>query len=209
MSSDSVIETKGKLETPVSITNVRRFASRVKRMTERFDVGDTVWLVSSGKQERYVTCPDCLGQCALTVILGDGSQVSISCDCCKEGWAGSRGAVRVYDWVCEVASDVIKGMEVDGQAVRYKLNNHYYPDAVFATKEEAEVEAVKVLAQHQSDEEQRFNHVKDHQTRHRTWAFSVSYHRNRVKQAKKDMEYHEGKLAVAKIKAKQPESEAA
>lgn len=174
-----------------------------------FKVGDKVWLVNSGTQQRYVDCPDCFGQCALTVIMGDGSQVSIECDCCKEGYLGSRGQVKVYDWLCDVVSDFVKGIEIDGDSVRYKLNHHYFPDAVFATKEEAEVEAAKVLAKHQADEEHRFNHVKDREVRNRTWAFSVSYHRRCAKEAARQLEYHDGRLAVAKKKAKQPEAEAA
>lgn len=173
----------------------------------RFNVGDEVWLVSSGSTQRHVTCPDCLGQCVLTVILGDGSQVSIQCSCCERGYLGSLGQVLVYDWHCEVISDVVTGMEIDGKAVRYKLRNYYFPDAVFATKAEAETEAVKVLVKHQADEDHRFNHVKDQQGRHHSWAWNATYHRGCVRRAKKDLEYHEGKLTVAKAKAKLPESD--
>jgi hypothetical protein len=178
-------------------------------MKPQFDIGDKVWFVQSGNGSRYVTCPDCFGQCALTVILGDGSQVSIECDCCKEGFAGSRGQVKVYDWHCAPVSAVITGMEIDCQQVRYKFSNYYVPNdgLVFATKEEAELEAIKVLAEHEADEAHRFAHVKDRQVRHRTWAFSVSYHRNNAKRAKRDLEYHESRIAVAKTKAKTKEAE--
>jgi hypothetical protein len=171
----------------------------------RFNVGDRVWVVDSGNAQRLVTCPDCLGQCVLTVTLGDGSQVSIQCTCCEHGWQGSRGQVTVYDWHCEVVSDVVKGMEIEGESVRYKLTRHYFPDAVFATKEEAEVEMVKVLAAHQTDEEHRFNQVKDQKGRHHSWAWNATYHRSCARRARKELEYHESKLAVAKAKSKEPE----
>lgn len=172
----------------------------------RFAVGDRVWFVTSGTQQHYVECPDCLGQCALTVTLGDGSQVSIDCDCCKQGYLGSRGSVISYEWKCTVESDEITGMEISGADVRYKFQ-YRYPDAVYATKEEAEAESVKVLAAHVEDENRRMNHVKDRQVRHRTWAFSVSYHRRCAKEARKQAEYHESKLVVAKAKTKTPDAE--
>ena len=102
-----------------------------------------------------------------------------------------------------------KRFEVGDKVTRYHAEGSYQvsPDAVFATQEEADAEATKVLAAHEAEEAHRFAHVKDH--KNRSWAFNVSYHRREAKESKRRMEYHESKLAVAKAKAKTPESEAA
>jgi hypothetical protein len=113
--------------------------------------------------------------------------------------------VKVYDWHCEVKSGVVTGMRIDGEKVEYTLH-HCYPDKVFATKEEAEAEGAIVLAEHEAQEVRRFNHVKDH--RHKSWAWNVSYHRRCAKEARRQMEYHESRLAVAKAKAKTQDNDA-
>jgi len=178
----------------------------------RFDVGDTVWYVQSGTNQRYVTCPDCLGQRVLTVILGDDSQVSVSCTCCERGYLGSQGQVLAYDWHCEVLNGPIVGMDVDHESVKYKVQVWHvegsytiHPDAVYASEEDAREAAVKVLADHKADEAHRFANVKDQKGRHRSWAWNATYHRNCARRAEKELEYHRGRLAVAKTKAKLPE----
>lgn len=175
-----------------------------------FSVGDVVWFTQSGYQQSDVECPDCLGQCVLTVVLGDGSQVSIACACCERGYLGSTGKVVVHQWDCKVESGTVTGMDIDGDNVQYKVGRFHaegsytvQPDVVFATKDEAETEAAKVLAAHQEEETRRFNHVKDNAGRHRTWAWNASYHRREAKEARRRLEYHEGRLAVAKAKSKE------
>lgn len=175
----------------------------------RYNVGDEVWLIQSGNTQRWVECPDCLGQLCLTVILGDGSQVSIDCDCCRAGYGGCRGMVLTYVWHCGVISRRVTGMQIDGEKVEYKFVDVYHPDNVYATKEEAEAAMVGVLAQHEADEAHRFAHVKDRQGRNHTWAWNVTYHRRSAKEAKRQLEYHESKLAVANAKAKLPETKEA
>lgn len=186
------------------------------KITETFSIGDLVWYVQSGTDGRYVTCPDCFGACVLTVILGDGSEVSIDCDCCREGYRGSRGQVKAWDWYCEVKSGSVTGVEIDTEGVRYKVGVWHsdgaysiHPDEVFSTKAEAEIAAAKALANHQQEELHRFNNVKDHKGRQHTWAWNVTYHRREAARAKEDLAYHESRLAVAKAKAKEPKTEAA
>jgi hypothetical protein len=180
-------------------------------METQFNIGDMVWFVRAGHTPRYMICPDCCGTKVLTVIMGDGTQASIDCNCCREG-LHIRGKVKVYDWHCEVDSRVVTRIKIDGDSVSYSVSYTVFeawPDAVFATKEEAEAEAVKVLAQYKADEDKRINQLKDPKGRMKTWAWNVSYHQGCIKRAEKDLAYHQAKLAVAKAKAKGPKSEVA
>ena len=55
-------------------------------VTRRFEIGERVWTVR--EYPHYDTlqlCSDCLGQKAVTLIMGDGTHVSIACENCKEG----------------------------------------------------------------------------------------------------------------------------
>lgn len=74
-------------------------------------------------------------------------------------------------------------------------------DSVFATKEEAEAEKALLELQHYKDEQNRINNLKEYANK--KWSWNVSYHRNRLKDAQRDIEYHSKKLGIALIKAKE------
>jgi hypothetical protein len=164
-----------------------------------FNVGDKVWCVSSGTKTVPKLCPDCLGQKALTVILGDGTQVSIDCDCCEHGWQGSSGYIDSYEWTADILPAKVTGMEIDGSSVRYKVDDRWYVQDVFATQEQATLYAATLRAEYEKEEAERITaKVK----RNKNWAWCVTYHRRGIAAAKKNLAYHEAKLAVAKAKAK-------
>ena len=172
-------------------------------------IGDEVWFVRAGHNQRYITCPDCCGTMALTVIMGDGTQVSIDCECCREG-VYTRGEIKVYDWHCSAACAEVTGIRIGKDTTTYTFTGgpvYIAPERVFATKEEAELEATKVLAEHTQEEHDRINKLKDPKGRMKTWAWNATYHRSCIRRAEQEIAYHQSKLAVAKAKAKTPEAE--
>ena len=106
--------------------------------------------VENSYRETFVTCTDCLGQRALTVILGDGSQVSVACQGC-DGYLGSTGRMRVRGYEAHVQSGVITGIEVVGERLRYSMNGRRTDD-VFATAEEAQARVDEMRAGHEAEE---------------------------------------------------------
>lgn len=172
-------------------------------MELQFNIGDTVWFVQAGSRQVYIPCPDCFGQQALTVILGDGTHLSIDCDCCREGYLGSQGKIKEYQWAGSVESSRITGIQLDSTDVRYGLHTAC-PEKVFATREEAETELVEVVKRFEAEEARRMNYVKDTKNPNRSWAWHVRYHQREIKNAEKTLAYHTAKLAVAKVKAKEP-----
>lgn len=175
----------------------------------RFNIGDKVWTVGTEHYAKRIPCPDCQGQKAVTVILGDGSQVSVDCGC-GHGYDGPRGYVE-YSAMRQAAKQrTVTGMEIDGAKVEYKLDGHsgggYYrleEKNLFATKEEAEARLVELLKDEEDAELRKLNWQKE--DNRKTWAWNVNYHRRCLKEAQRNLDYHSRQLAVAKTHAKAPE----
>lgn len=186
-------------------------------MQTKFNIGDKVWHVKCGTHRVYVTCPDCNGTGQLTVIMGDGSQVSITCSCSE--YAGIhegviRGKVSHYEWDADVESGVISGIDIDTTRVRepvveYRISisscSAYIVNdtTAFSTKEEAFEYAKKLAEEHNNQEREEV--YKKEKPNH-TWAWNATYHRRQIASLKKQLEHHESKLNVAKVKAKENEN---
>src|SRR3990167_8589377 len=91
-----------------------------------FVIGETVWWVGNGYQEEFVTCPECLGSKAITMILGNGEQYSLRCEGCSRGYEGPFGVVTriFYKHVPEKVT--LNRVEISGNRISYSVSG---PDA--------------------------------------------------------------------------------
>jgi len=167
----------------------------------KYKIGDLIWYAHMKYVSKTVTCPDCFGQKALTVIKGDGSQVSIDCGC-RHGCEGPRGYYEYTAYVPDVRQVAIQRIEIEGENISYGHSQNYSAQEsdMFDNKEDAEKRAVELVAQHEVEELAKIYRKDKH---NHTWAWHVRYHRECLKRAMKDIEYHSAKLNVAKVKAKQ------
>lgn len=176
----------------------------------RFEVGQQIWIGDfSPLAPIYETCPDCGGTGRLRVTFHDETQVSIECRNCAAGYDPPTGRIVVYRHEANARRAVVCGFEnahgltrwhVDGTDCSYRI-----VDDEQAFEIEADALAWAKAREGRYEEEQRakiFQKEKDT----RTWAWNASYHRNIIKRAQKDIEYHTAKLNAAKIKAKLPEA---
>ena len=177
----------------------------------RFNVGDTIYYVESERTTKRVTCPDCFGKLALTVILGDNSQVSIACTGCSAGFNPPRGTVEEYIWNATIKKGTVGGMEILGEKISYKVNIIWFGDdgtvghsyrtvesnEAFASVEEATPAIVAIVAKHNEDEAQRLQMKKEPI---RTWAWHVTYYRGLIRDAEKTLERAMAALNVAQAK---------
>ena len=173
-----------------------------------FQIGDRVFLASGSPEQVWVTCPDCLGEGRVKIILG-GVEHWIDCCCCERGLE-SPGRIMTYQYDGSVTEIVIGGVEqsqtASGLSISYRFNvtanswNSVEADKVFANRQDAERRAheLSVYCNREADEnlKRKFNAKK-------SWAWNASYHRREVERAKKDLEYHTKKLNVASVCAKQ------
>lgn len=166
----------------------------------RFKIGDKVWVAKNNAKEEFIPCPDCLGKRYLTVTMGDDSQVTIDCVCCRRGYEGPAGVISTYEYqpivlyveLTSVESELKEDVEVE----RYGHSGCYREDGenVFATEAEAKVRADIFAKERKAEEEARLLR-KEKETR--SWAWNAHYHRKCIKQAEKDLAYHASKLNAA------------
>lgn len=172
-----------------------------------FQIGEMVYFVKLGSREYWIPCPDCFGKRALTVIMGDGSEVSIACAGCDAGlFEPPRGVVKRYQATATVAVGPVYEITSKGGKIAYAVgysSGYWHPDDIFATAEEAGL-ALEAAVKTQQDQEQANFDRREKPTR--TWSWNAHYHRARIRDAEKELAYHKSKLAVAKAKAKEPEA---
>jgi hypothetical protein len=165
----------------------------------KYELGDRAWYADRCAKEVFEVCPDCLGQKALTVIMGDGSQVSISCVGCASGYNPPTGRVCHIEHSADVHMIFIDRLEVsiDGTEYGYSGNYRVKETELFDTKEEAEKRALELAEEYNKEQATRKHDCR------RSWAWNAHYHRKAIKQAEKDLAYHTSKLSVAKEKSKE------
>ena len=171
-----------------------------------YRIGDKVWYAQRKGVERQELCPDCFGQRALTVIKGDGSQVSIPCVACIRSYDEPTGYVNWHGHVVDVSEVEIEKVEQTKEGVTYGFHGCYRADqgSMFDTKEEAEVRALELAEKHNQEELARIYQKEKH---NHTWAWNAHYHRDCIKRAERDLVYHTAKLNYAKVKAKEDKCE--
>lgn len=171
----------------------------------QFNIGDNVFRANYAPMtEVWIECPECAGTLAHEIILGCGDRVSIDCAECGPGYNPPTGKIRTYEPVASVNQFTVTGMEIrEGKTRYYSATSHVHDDYnTFATHDEAMERAEVLVQEHREREAEK---VTRKEKSHKSWAFNASYHRENIKRCERDIEYHKAKLAVASVKAKEPE----
>jgi len=176
----------------------------------RFEVGQQIWIGDfSPLAPLHEVCPDCGGTGRLRVTFHDETQVSIECRNCAAGYDPPTGRIVVYCNRAAAKKSIITGLEVHGDKVRWHVDacaGSYRivdDEDAFETEADALAWAEKRAATYEAEQRDKISR-KEKDTH--TWAWNASYHRNNIKRAQKDIDYHTAKLNVAKVKAKLPEA---
>lgn len=159
-----------------------------------FALGVQVWRAVSEKDEKWEQCPECCGQKFLTLTLGNGAQHTVDCGNCSLGYDPPRGIVRVNDYSFHAEPFTpTRVTGVSGSEVTYtdapEGANCYTTCCstnMFATKEEAEVDAAKRNAERAAYLEEMA--LRNISSKRRDLAWSVSYWRQEVKKLEADLE---------------------
>lgn len=175
----------------------------------KFKIGDTIYIARYDKNETWAMCPDCFGSGQLTVVMGDESKVSIACECCKHGWEGSKGKIKIYECQPRAEKTTVSSLDIkvtaQGEIVEYHFNQHncgysvVSEEKVFATEAEALEYAKGLKADADSEEAVRLHRKLKTEKK---WAWHVSYYRKMLRDAKNQIESATASLEVAKIEAK-------
>jgi len=175
----------------------------------KFNIGDVVWIVDTGITQKWMMCPDCMGKKFLTVILGDGSKVTIDCAGCQAGFDPPTGKVSYYEWSANTKCSIVRKVEIEVAAgktkITYGFEDRGYVDEsdVFKTIEEAMARAKELAEERNKAEIER---ISTKEKPAHTWSWNACYHRRQIKEAERNLEYHKAKLEVAKTKAKEKDN---
>ena len=172
----------------------------------RFNIGEVVYHASYDTSARSVECPHCLGTGRARIIFADETEVSIGCGNCALGYDLPSGKVTIWDAHAAVRARIISGFEQDHEKTQWKLEDvkgycwTANDEDIFSTREAAEARATVLAA-----EATKWNEAKVYKKEKdtRSWAWNASYHRKEIERAKEQIEYHEKKLRVACLKAKE------
>ena len=177
-------------------------------MNPLFKVGDTAWWAQNGTVEKTNPCPVCFGKLAVTVILGNGESIQTPCDYCGRGYEGPKGGEKECAWESRPVLFTITGIETqnDGvkQTARYHAPAGYVIDDedVFATEEEAAAKCKRNADEHNEQERQRREVIKEQA--HKSFSWHVGYHRRCIKDLKRQLEWHEARAIACASRAKTP-----
>jgi hypothetical protein len=188
-------------------------------MTPKFKIDDLVYIPSFDVEENNIVCLECYGKKYLTVILGNGEQVTIDCVACASGFDNPTGYVKVYDHIPKVKSASIVGINISKDNVSYNISldssnskGDFYSyttvaeeNELFSIREMAEIESIKMSADWKTKEEIRLLNNKEHNKR--DWSWHVHYYRSKIREAEKDLIRYKAKLEVAKNKTKEEKSD--
>lgn len=165
-------------------------------------IGDNVWTARLKHREFTETCPDCLGDKTVTLVLKNGESHQLECHTCNPGgYQPSRGYIVRSQYHLAAELRTIEAMEVSATKTNYRFYD-WSSEVVFDTEAEALVEAEKIRTAKEDDDHQRFVWKKEDSRR--TWAWNAAYYRRQIKDAKQTLAYAEARLGICKAKAKEP-----
>lgn len=166
------------------------------------EIGSTAWLATHDHEDDWLVCPDCAGTKHLRVLLPDDTMLTIPCAGCAAGYDPPRGYVKAYKRTPRAKLVTITGFEVTNEKTEYHTSEHWHvrADNLFDVEADALAAAEKIAAD--ADERER-KQIAEKEKPSRTWAWHVHYHRNCIKRAEKEIEYHSAKLGIARAKSKE------
>jgi len=175
--------------------------------TKIFNIGETIWIASHGRQEFHDTCPVCFGKLFVIVILGNDEEVKTPCSYCGLGFDGPRGWTTEYRIEPSVQQVTIIEREIrEGKSTEvmyYGSGGHVYrQDIAFETEAEALAESVKLCEQEIKDQETRAAYIKNDKIK--SFAWNVGYHLRAAKRIREEIAYHERMAVLCKAKEKPP-----
>ena len=170
-----------------------------------FALGEQVWWVGNGYREESITCPECAGTKALTMIRGNGEQVSLECNYCQLGYNPPRGVVSRIYYDHRPTLFTPRRVRVDGDEITYSASE---PDAtcyvtayardLFTSQDECQARCDILNAERTRAEEDKALAMLT--SKRQSLAHSVHYWGNLAKNLKKQLEQVEARLAVVKQK---------
>lgn len=173
----------------------------------KYTIGSIVWWATTETERKYIQCSDCFGKKYIKVELADDDKtvLTIPCEGCTRGYEWPSGLIETWEAVVSVKTASITGVNLDHEGVEYRSatssTSSYIlkEEDLFENEDEAKARA-EVIAAERTEAEAARHRNKLKPTK--SWAWHVTYHRNCLKRAEKEVEYHTSQMNHAKTLAK-------
>jgi hypothetical protein len=164
-----------------------------------FVIGETYWLPVRTPEQVTIPCPVCAGQLFVTVILGDGSHVTVQCDACGLGHERPRGTITEYRLSPSAIPFVIQDVVSFNAEKYWRVQSADHRECEWADlcPTEAEALAVSEAACRKHDEDTEMSHARARKrSGHATW--SIRYANDQIKQAERTIAWHRARISEAR-----------
>lgn len=172
-----------------------------------YALGAELWWVGNEYQEQWVTCAECAGSKAITVIFGNGETASLACAACLRGYEPPAGVVKRVFYEHKPTPFTANRVRIDGDEVQYSTSEPSAScyrtvdaKALFLTEAECQVECDKLNAERIKHEEKMA--IQNLASKRRDLAWSAHYWRSEVARLEKNLESARARLAVCKERKK-------
>jgi hypothetical protein len=165
-------------------------------------IGDLKWVPNWDQKISYEKCPCCGGSRAILITTAT-EEFSVECETCKLGGGYTRAAGSIEVWTREPRAIQARVVEIHTTAEGTKFRTQPYADNWFDTEAEALTFAqAKVEEFEKTEREGYMRKVKD-----KSWAWHVTYHKECLARAERDIVYHTDALFYARGLAKEEKKE--
>lgn len=168
-----------------------------------FAIGTSVWWVGNEYREEWITCPECNGDRALTLIKGNGEKISLACNLCQEGYSPSRGVVRHHRFAHAPTPFVCERVEIYGDDVRYAPEferTFVQVKDLYASQEECQARCEELNWERQAQQERQV--LNNLQSKRGTLSHSSHYWSLKAKALEKELVAVRARIQVCKQAAK-------
>ncbi len=172
----------------------------------KFELGSDVWYITLQVTKYSETCPDCMGQKYLTVILGDGSKITIDCGRCSRHPAllTPTGQVDRHKRSLETRSSKVIKIELTGgrekSSILYATGDKdsllMKEEDLFLTQEEASAKMKEISKIPLSENMEQIRYEVREAQRDISWR--VNYLREEIERTQKNLVYFTRKLDIAR-----------
>jgi hypothetical protein len=173
-----------------------------------FSIGQQIWWVGNGYTEVLETCPECAGQKALTLIQGNGEQVSLACACCSCGYEPPSGVIKKIVYRHKPEKFTPHRVSTNGNEITYSqadpsatAYSYVHVKDLFASEAECLVRCVELNEKRTKEQEECA--IANLASKRRNMAWSVHYWGRLVRDLEDKLVRAKACLAVSKDKASQ------
>lgn len=172
-----------------------------------FELGVPIWVAECNTHQRWIECPECCGTKALTLINGNGVEVSLECRCCQDGYDPPKGIVRSHVWEARPKPFTPRRFRCDGEEWMFSESEpdaascgSFPVDRLFKDRDDCQRKCDQMNAEHAKEQAQSLIHQVTRGRRDVAW--SVHYWGRQVKELEASLERARARLSACKDRKK-------